>query len=65
MMILHVRQDFKDAWGSKQARVLNMARLYMQGLRRVPNLSDYGSIRLSDAGICLNDLIPLDIPEYG
>ena len=40
---------FKDASGSKNIRVLNMTRLYMQGLRRVPNMSDYGSIRLSNA----------------
>ena len=34
-----------------------MARLYMQGWRRVPNLSDYGSIRPNNAeyaSICLN-----------
>ena len=31
-----------------------MARLYMQGLRRVWNMSDYGSIRLNNAWICLN-----------
>ena len=47
MIILHVRQTFEDASGSKKARVLNMAQLYMQMLRRVPNISEYGSIRLS------------------
>ena len=36
-----------------------MVRLYMQGLHRVPNTSDYGSIRLNNAWICLN------MPEHG
>ena len=31
-----------------------MARLYMQGLLRVPNMSDYGSIRLDNPSICLS-----------
>ena len=31
------------------ARILNMAGLYMQGLYRVMNMSDYGSIRLNNA----------------
>ena len=35
-------------------RALNMARLYMQRLRRVPNMSDYSWIRLNNAWICLN-----------
>ena len=43
----HVQKAFEDTSGSKQARVLNMARLYMQGLRRVPNMSDYGSVCLN------------------
>ena len=34
---------FEDASCSKCARILAIARLYMQGLRRVPNMSDYGS----------------------
>ena len=38
MIILHLQQTFEDASGSKCDRVLNMARLYMQGLRRVPNI---------------------------
>ena len=49
MIILHVRQAFEDACGSKKARVLNMARLCMQGLRRVLNMSDYGSICFKNA----------------
>ena len=49
MIILHVRQAFEDALGSKQAMLLNMARSYMQVLRRVSNMSDYGSIRLNNA----------------
>ena len=53
-IILHVRQAFEDASGSKQARVLHMARLYKQGLRRVRNMSDYGSIHLNYARIYLN-----------
>ena len=44
-----------------------MARLYMQGLGRVPNISDYGSKRLNNAWICLNvphyALTWLNIPE--
>ena len=48
MIILKVRQAFEDASGSKLVRVLNMARLYMQGLGRVPNMSDYGYIRLNN-----------------
>ena len=54
MVILHVRLAFEDASGSTCARVLNMARVYMQGLRRVPNMSGYGSIRFNNASICLN-----------
>ena len=34
-------------------RILNMARLYMQGLHRVPNLLDYDFICLNNAWICL------------
>ena len=49
MIILHVWQDFKDALGSKNVRVLYMAELYMQGLHRVLNISDYLSIRLNNA----------------
>ena len=49
MIILHVQRDFEDASGSKKARVLNMERLYMQGLCRVPNIFDYGSIYLNNA----------------
>ena len=29
--------------------ILNMEPLYMQGLRRVPTMSDYDSIRLNNA----------------
>ena len=32
-----------------KGRVLNMGRLYVQGLRRVPNMSHYGSIHLNNA----------------
>ena len=39
-----------------------MARLHMQGLRRIPNMSDYGSIGLNNASIYLN--IPDYVPEY-
>ena len=45
-----------------------MVRLYMQGLRRVLDVSDYGSIRLNNAWICLNmpecPSICLDMTEY-
>ena len=50
-IILHVRQVFEDASGSKEARVLNIARLYMQGLHRVLNMPEY-------APTCLN------VPQY-
>ena len=38
MAILHDRKDFEDASGFKKVRVLIIARLHMQGLRRVPNI---------------------------
>ena len=57
MIIWHGWQAFEDALGSKSARVLNMARLYMQGLRKfriclfmAPYLSlmpEYASIYLN------------------
>ena len=34
--------------------ILNMARLYKEGLRRIPNMSDYGSICLNNARIFLS-----------
>ena len=43
-----------------------MARLYMEGLRRVPNMSDCGSIRFNK---CLNilqyALMSLNMPKHG
>ena len=56
--LLKILQTFEDAWASNWVRVLNMARMYTQGLRRVPNMSDYDSIRLNNVWICLN------IPQY-
>ena len=45
-----------------------MARLYMQGLDRVANMSDYGSMHLNNAWICLNipehDWILLNVSDY-
>ena len=38
---------------------MNMAQLYIQGLLRVPNMSDFGSIRLNHAWICLT------MPRHG
>ena len=49
---------FWDVSGPKKARVLNMVRLFMQGLRWVPNIFDYGPICLNNAEICLN------MPQY-
>ena len=43
----NARQAYKDASGSKCARVLNMARLYMQGLCRILNMLEYDSIFLN------------------
>ena len=40
---------FEGAPGSEKARVLNMTWLYMQGLRRVPNMFDHDSICLDNA----------------
>ena len=54
MIILHVQKAFEDVSSSKRVRVLNMARLHMLGLRRVPNMSDYGSIHLNNASLSLN-----------
>ena len=62
MIIWHGWQAFVDALGSKSARVLNMARLYMQGLRRVPNMSVHGSIPLINDWICL--VIPFYTSQY-
>ena len=59
MIILHVQQDFEDDSGSKYARILNMAELYMQGLRRVLSMSEFGSIHLNNACICIS----LNLPE--
>ena len=54
--------------GSKEAWVLNVARLYVKGLRKVMNMSAYGSIRLNNAWIYLTmpyyPLICLNIAEY-
>ena len=44
LIILRVPQAFEDAWGSKCARVLNMMRLYMQGLHRILNITEYASM---------------------
>ena len=48
-IILYVRQTFEDALVSKYATVMNMAWLYMQGLYRVVNMSEYSSIYRSNA----------------
>ena len=57
--------------GSKCTRVLNMARLYMQGLHRVLTVNEYGSICLINTWIYLNVpkclwtyWILLNVPEY-
>ena len=57
MIILHFWQAFDDNFGSKWARVWNMAHL---------NISDYGSIIcLNNAWICLNmPLMFFNMPEY-
>ena len=49
-IILHVRQTFEDAFGSKCARVLNMAWLHKQRLHRI--MSEHGSIGLNIAEYC-------------
>ena len=54
LIILNVRQAFEDVLGSKCVRILNMARFYMQGLCRVPNISEYGSVCLNNVWLCLN-----------
>ena len=42
-----ILQAFEDASGSKCAKVLNIACLYMQGLQRVLYMSEYISIHLN------------------
>ena len=57
LIILHFRQAFEFASGSKYARVLNIARMYIQGLQRVLDMSEYdsyASIISEYASICLN-----------
>ena len=49
MIILCVRQAFEYTSGSKQASVLNMSQMYLQGLCKAPNISGYGTIRLNNA----------------
>ena len=44
LIILHIREAFEDALGCKYTRGLSMARMYMQGSRRVPNMSGWGSM---------------------
>ena len=65
--LLWIRQRTGYAWSScifdrllKKPRVLNNPKFWIciQGLRRVPNMSNYGSIRLNNAWICLN------VPKY-
>ena len=56
LVTLHIRQAFEDASGSTCVRVLNMARLYMQGLHRVLIKSEYGSICPNNVSVCLNSL---------
>ena len=58
MVMLHVQQTLEDALGFYYVRVLNMARFSMQGLRRVLNMSENGSIITEYASICLN------VPTY-
>ena len=41
MIVLHRWQVFEEISASKKASILNVARLYMQGLRRIPNMSGY------------------------
>ena len=48
LVILHFRQAFEDASGFKCLRVLNMARLCMQGLHIILNMSEYGSIYIKN-----------------
>ena len=71
LITLHVRQAFEDGSGSKMCQSSDMAWLYVQRLRRVLNMSEYGSIYLNTAWICLNILASLNIfqhvcnvPEY-
>ena len=69
LIIFYVRQAFEDALRSKYAWVLNMARLlYMQGLNRVLNMSEYGSICPYNVWIHLNmpycPSVSLNVGEY-
>ena len=49
MIIIYVLNTFDDVSSSEKARVLNMAQLYIRGIRRVLNMSDYGSIGLRNS----------------
>ena len=49
-----VWQIFEDASGCKCIRVLNMTRIYMQGLHTVLYMSAYDSICLNNTWICLD-----------
>ena len=75
LIILHIRQAFEDASCCKYARVLNMTRLYIQGLHKVLNMSKNSTICLNNAWIaseyvlmCLNlskhGWILLNVPKY-
>ena len=58
MQVSHKYMPLEDSSGSKCARVQNFARLYMQGLYRVLNISEYGWITPEYASVCLN------VPQY-
>ena len=49
MTILHIGQAFEDASSSEYGTVV-----YMQGLHRVLNMSEYDSVCLNNARIYLN-----------
>ena len=64
LVILNVQQALEDAFVSKCIRVLNMAQFYIQGLRRVLNMTEYGSICLNNAWICLKMPAWLNCCDY-
>ena len=75
LIILHIQQAFEDASGCKYAKVLNMTRLYIQGLHKVLNMCENSTICLNNAWIASEYVlmylnlskhgwILLNVPEY-
>ena len=62
---LHVCQAFEDTLNPKCAWVLKMTWLCIQGLHRVLNMSEYGSICLNNAWMSQYASVSLNMHEHG